>query len=85
MRNSFKIIKVCSKNLWTDDRKRLTFLEVNTKQAPALWAKVRKIFVRAEKAQKALRRKAIERVEQIGELRKVRSTEVFSMKFVFVS
>lgn len=50
---------------------RRIFLEMNARQQPALWGKVRKIFLRAEKAQKELRRKAIQRVEHIGELRKV--------------
>ena len=46
-------------------------LGVNQKQHPDLWRKVRKIFVRAEKVQKEFRRKAIERVGQFGESRKV--------------
>lgn len=47
-------------------------LGINQKQHPDLWRKVRKVFLRAEKVQKEIRRKAIERVEQFGELRKVR-------------
>jgi hypothetical protein len=47
------------------------FVEIVVKQRRDLWNKTRKVFLRAEKAQKKFRRIAIEHVEHLGDSRKV--------------